>query len=483
MSRSSTIGAQSLPPEILKVVLGDVVHSASPEDRPWTALSLTHVCQYFRHVALEYPQLWTCLSRKLSRPGLALIEACIERSRDHPLDVVLHVYGFGGDDSDGDSELVVDSMARTVLPLCSRWRSYSVRVIVVDHFDNSLLANVIPRTEFRSRSANLDAPMLEEFSIEEESNGFRLVPTSSLLHRHPLFPLGSFWNLPALHTLTLRNTLVTWIPSEFRKPLRSASLSYVGQNLVFQLNSLRLLAIAASLTTLRLSFVHCLFSNEFLHQSSIELLHVKSLRIDILGCSQLASDGYNLWRWFHTLGFPNVVDLTIFLDIGDKTFQFELWYGVFDLTLHSFLMTGIDPPSPFPCLETLDIEVYPRQGDDGPWPSLLLPHRYLSSLKHLRIRSTFNLKLSNNVGDFNVLLPKHFTIGPEVAPIALQSVTFEIPEVDGIVHWMRDLRLKMHSQHYWDGFIEFTVKNGENEVQVIPRDEVERWCNNIIRRV
>ncbi len=63
--------------------------------------------------------------------------------------------------------------------------------------------------------------MLQEFSIEEETDVFGLVPASTLLHLHPLFPPNASWNLPALHSLSLRNTHVSEVPSELRRPLRS----------------------------------------------------------------------------------------------------------------------------------------------------------------------------------------------------------------------------------------------------------------------
>ncbi len=57
MSSIGTVGVHSLPPEILEFVLGNTVDYPLPEERPWTALRLTHVCGYFRHVALECPKL------------------------------------------------------------------------------------------------------------------------------------------------------------------------------------------------------------------------------------------------------------------------------------------------------------------------------------------------------------------------------------------------------------------------------------------
>ncbi len=128
---SMPVGAQSLPAEILEVILSDVVESAIPDERSWTALTLTHVCGLFRRVALDCPKLWTCLSRKLGRPGLALIEACIERSKDKPLDVVIHLYAYKKPigKSKGVDMIAVDRIARIVIPVCARWRRCSALLI------------------------------------------------------------------------------------------------------------------------------------------------------------------------------------------------------------------------------------------------------------------------------------------------------------------------------------------------------------------
>jgi len=473
-SMSNTVHALSLPPEILENILGDVVESVNPEERPWTALTLTHVCGSFRHVALSCPNLWTCLSRKLGRPGLALIEACIERSQNRPLDVVLYLYGLRDESGSPDDidEVVVDSIARTVLPFSARWRTYSAIVVVKDKFSNQ---NVIPLADFRSMSSNLDTPLLEEFTLKEQTDLPHLLPAGSLFHLYPILSQDS-WNIPSLHTLVLENTLVSGIPSEFRVPLRHASVSYVRRNVVYHLNTLRSLAIGPSLTTLRLSFNGCHFSRKYADPTLNELPHVKSLHIEFLGCTQSAWNDHNLWKSFRMFRFPSAVDLTMLIDIGDASFV--LWDGLrsFDVTLHGFLVTDPDHRYPFPCLETLDVEVRPRRGHGG--PELLLPHCCLPSLKHLRIRCSFALTLSDNIGDFNVgSLPRHFTTGQEVVPIALQSVTLDLPHVGGVVSWIEGLALKMQSQRCWSGFAELTVKNGGSEVEATLRDEIERWCD------
>ncbi len=93
-------------------------------------------------------------------------------------------------------------------------------------------------------------------------------------------------------------------------------------------------------------------------------------------------------------------------------------------------------------------------------------------------RAFFSLQLSDRIGHVDeAWLPRYFAIGREGAPIALQTVTFDLPQVGGVAQWMRELATKMQSQCCWDGFAEIIVKNGGNDKQVISRDEVEHWCD------
>ncbi|KLO18132.1 hypothetical protein SCHPADRAFT_936398 [Schizopora paradoxa] len=484
---SSTNPAQTLPSELLKLIFVEASNSTIPEERPCAALTLSHVCSSFRRVALVCPKLWTTLSRKLGRPGLELIEACIQRSADQPLDVLLYLYGLRGDfgGSRFADQVAVDRMAKTVLPVCSRWRSFAVHLAIIDPFDDCQWQNVILLTEFRQLSAKLDVPMLETFSIEEDADRSGLVPASSLLHLHPLLSSNPdlCWSLPALHTLTVQNAHVSDIPSGFRSPIRSASIRYIQRDLLYHLNTLRALAVASSLTTLHLSFQDCKFSRKFPDPTISEISHVRSLHIDFLGCSQLHWSEHNLWKAFRTFRFPDVrvVDVKIILDIGDGSFV--LWDGLqaLDITLHSFLVTDqdVENPCPFPQIETLDIDVRLRRGD-GIGLALLLPQCCLPSLKHLRIRSSFNLILLGDVGKFDeATLPRHFAIGGVNVPIALKTLILDIPRVDGVVMWLRELVAKMQAQRCWSGFAELILKNGGRDIQIVHRDEVEGWCEMV----
>ncbi len=99
-----------------------------------------------------------------------------------------------------------------------------------------------------------------------------------------------------------------------------------------------------------------------------------------------------------------------------------------------------------------------------------------SNTSGFRAFSVFSCRTGSDTSD-EAWLPRYFAIGREGAPIALQTVTFDLPQVGGVAQWMRELATKMQSQCCWDGFAEIIVKNGGNDKQVISRDEVEHWCD------
>ncbi len=431
------------------------------------------------------PRLWTCLSRKLGHPALALIEACVERSKGHPLDVVLHIYAYRENDGylKGVQMVAMDGIAHSHHPVCARWRRCST-VLVVERYSRR---HVISDSEFVSISKHLKAPMLQEFSIEEQphsrSPGVDAPEFTGLFKSDSWASLpADSWSLPRMHTLILRNVYASSIPPKFRAQLQSVVVIYVGRKPLRESNILDAFAGATSLTNVRLSFDKCHFGVLRTNTDPLELPQVKSLSIDFLGCSQSDWGSRSLWNAFRTFHFPHVVDLTVVLDIGEPTFV--LWNGTrdrsFDMTLHSFLVANADPQHApcvrFPCLQTLNLDVRLKRG--GEEPTLLLPYWCLQpTLKHLQIKSTVNLTIGDNVGEIaEALLPSHLAIGNETVPIALQTIILDLPEVRGVVPWVKELVLKMKDQFCWDGFTGLTVKNAKSDFDLIHRDGVESWC-------
>jgi len=263
---------------------------------------------------------------------------------------------------------------------------------------------------------------------------------------------------------------------KYRAQLRSLAASYIERNVTRQLDEgMRVFSDAILLTSLRLSFDNCHFGKDYINDQHAGLRHVKSLHIDFLGCTQSARNNEHLWKPLLPIPFPSVVDLTVLLDIGGPTFVLRNGGQSYDVTLYNLLLTRSNLPYHFPCLERLDVEARPRRGGADPAIMLLLPYCCFPSLKHLRIRASYNLTIWNEVRE-SAWLPSHFAIGNEAVPTALETISLDLPGVGGVVQWVRKLVLKMKDRLCWDGFTGLTVKDGGNIFQFIPRDGVERWC-------
>ncbi|KLO15459.1 hypothetical protein SCHPADRAFT_938696 [Schizopora paradoxa] len=207
--------AQHLPRDIIFAILKDTVRSTIPEERSLTALTLSHVCSSFYRAALHCPTIWTCLSRRLGRPGLALIEACMERSQGHPLEVSFYFYAVELSPptmhSLGEQTLAMDNMVEFVLSSSFRWRSCSIH-LTGDDTCSELSSATLDLDSF-ARRINIAAPMLEDFSIEEHASladrfCFQSRDRSGIIDFNP----GAHWSLPNPRNVTLRNSLPNRIP-------------------------------------------------------------------------------------------------------------------------------------------------------------------------------------------------------------------------------------------------------------------------------
>ncbi len=370
MSTSSVVNISSFPSELLEDISKNVVQDTPAEERALTALGLTHVSRSFRRVAVDCPQLWTCLSRKLGRPGLPLIKACIERSRNQPLDVVLYFYTF-----DEKEAVVVDDILGTILPHCARWRSWSWQFLD------------LPDEKYGSYSKSHSLPTLVNMPLLEDLSIARW-PSSGLPFELFLDFLQQarkrVWNVPKVRAVTLKNTSASAFPSAIHAQLRSLTVICQKTEFTHHTRSLQRLSETTCLTTIRLSLVDCYFCRST-NDVSDEFPSVKFLHVELLNCSQNSPRPHILWGESRTFYFPNLVELSITLKFGDKDNHLMMWNG-YDITLYSLLAANLENPQRYPSLETLDVTVLPgsrtvpRKGKSR-LPTLLLPHCCIPSLK------------------------------------------------------------------------------------------------------
>ncbi|KLO07941.1 hypothetical protein SCHPADRAFT_909029 [Schizopora paradoxa] len=430
--------------------------------------------------------MWRCLP-VLSRKGLStshvdtqFIEACVERSRGLPLDGFLYFY-VALRDPDGHlksdpAEIFVNGAFETTLLHCARWRSCSWKFIYGD--DVGFNAVYPPFLDFRKLFVTIDAPLLEELSFGASQD-------LDLLGIFSSFVIAHFaWNISKLRALTTINSLSV-PPFKYRALLHSLTVNFHRVEFSYQVDSLRSrLQEMRSLTMVELSFIDCCFENASFF-SLAEMPSITTLGITLLACTQSLTFSHLLWHEFRTFYFPNLVELHITLDIEDSD-ELVLWDG-YNVALYSFIAPSMidGHEHRYPSLETLVVTVQPRMGNpfpqsgQAPLPKLLLPCCCIPSLKHLRIRSTQCWVLSDSIvgGDVSLEHPTATFIerGEQVVAINLQTATFEVPRIDGIVPWVRKLTSKMQDTGCWDRFSKLTVVQS-GEAVVIPRDEIERWC-------
>ncbi|KLO07932.1 hypothetical protein SCHPADRAFT_1001287 [Schizopora paradoxa] len=490
----STGDTNVLPPELLATVFDHALRSLPVKDRSFQALAYSHVCSSYRQVALNSSRLWTSLS---SRGGkgqivkkLAFMEACVERSKGLPLDAVLCFFDdveYKGENGElaGLSRLElkgiwVDRTFEWVLLRSAQWRSCSLHFFDDRQTDRDEEYRSL--FDFRTFFQHVNAPLLEDISFETRP----LMDITSFL---VLIGASLAWNVPNLLNITINNTFPI-VPSKFCPQLRSLAvnlehqpqISFVAAHMKLLRSSMKSMT---TLSTVWLSFTECSFGTPCTDQS-IEMPSVEFVGIILLGCTQsspAAEHEHSLWRELRKFYFPNAIELNVTVDTGGD--ELVLWNG------HNVALYSLLAPSPahecrYPSLETMVVTIQPWKqlssvpDDDIPFelPVMLLPYSYVSTLKHLAIRSTVpHWTLLDDVGEVDASRPPYFELGDEVSTFKLETMAFDISSVDGIVPWVKKLASKMRETGCWDGFSELTVIQPEATV-VIPRHDVEHWLEN-----
>lgn len=343
-------------------------------------------------------------------------------------------------------------------------------------------------------SEELNATSLVEFSLIEHPNmigRFEVAAYGNLVRMLPPFPS---WNFPQLHGYTLQNYSIESIPPQDYDRLDTLTLKIAHDgSLMHKYHDVDVFATEAHmelLTHLLLSYDNCCFRVRRRDQlfdddeDTPEIANIKTLSFHIVRCTQLRADGLDLWNSFNFMHFPAVVELSVLVDIGDENL---VWNGM-DITLQSVLAHDVSRYR-FPFLETLDVTVLPRclAGEQIDAPTVLFLHCCTPTVKRLRIQSPFDLTISGDIsdsedsrcsppGDWEEARPTLLDLRVDDVPIALQTIFFDVPSVQGVVPWVRELVSKMRDQGCWDGFTELTVAR-KGEMKVISRDDVEDWCD------
>ncbi|KAG6371502.1 hypothetical protein JVT61DRAFT_9206 [Boletus reticuloceps] len=103
---------------------GDVSKFQSGSLTPW--LPVSQVCRYWHDIAISTPSLWAVIHippRVQSCPSFRCIATQLERSKEFPLDIRIHL-----DNSSDYPSVFLHTICNTLLAQVCRWRSIEVKV-------------------------------------------------------------------------------------------------------------------------------------------------------------------------------------------------------------------------------------------------------------------------------------------------------------------------------------------------------------------
>ncbi|KAL1940232.1 hypothetical protein VTO73DRAFT_9184 [Trametes versicolor] len=175
--------SNSLSPEILALIFGSTVGAVPALNSH--LIRVTHVCRYWRDVALHTPALWTHIA--LLHPDA--INAFLERSQALPLSIHLHM---NPRPNPASPEGIHTDALRALLTGFSRTLSLKINHLSSEGYD--LVMKRIAR----------GAPKLEVLSIAK-----RTIGTGSMLDHAP----DDVDGLPRLRSLKLRGEPLPWLPT------------------------------------------------------------------------------------------------------------------------------------------------------------------------------------------------------------------------------------------------------------------------------
>ncbi|KLO18131.1 hypothetical protein SCHPADRAFT_886405 [Schizopora paradoxa] len=465
---SSAPSLLSFPPEILEYAFETLVYGVDANERTLTAMFLSHVCRSFRILALDSPQLWTCISRNSRRPGLQMLATSIERSGNLPLDIGIDA-GLLDARTGSERNLFIDPLIRIVLQHLTRWRSFCFRSawFTRENMTMHLMSSVSLQ--------NLVLPALEDLTICTEPNPMDDQSRGQGILSHLGTPFFSLWHMPVLKSFTLKGEHDRMLP-----PTAAQYTSQIRELTVRPIWSEWLMGAApwyitnmTSLSTLHLAFDGRFFQRNLETSYKCELTQDTTLDVEVPACysSNLYVMSGLAASPFTRVTFPNIVSLTLTLHIRSTR-------GIYPL--HGILVNQ----SSYRLLETLTIIIdseaelsFSERYTEAGSPLILLPHCIAPSLKHLNIRSALALYFASKKGDPQ--LDSRF-LEESLVPISLQTITLELPCVRGVVAWVTELVRVMRDQDCWHTFSEVVVMSGSDEQSgtcVVPRDGVQRWCD------
>jgi len=468
-------GLALLPTELLARIFECVVNgdeSLSNPSRWKAAFTLSHLCQYFRIIALCCPQMWSNISKNNE-----MVASCLSRSKDVPLDVELTIdFGSGADPRD----LLFEQLLSEVLLHSKRWRRLHIQFVSNSEDGDAACRTSVDGLDVREAFRSPDVPLLESLDIRNDMSA------NSLYMSYNEF---AHWNAPSLRRVTAVHYF----------PLSLPSLTNVTTlDITLILNQIDFSDMLADLSRMRfledftLKLDSCsdglVEPSESQQYERTELPSIRHLRIETERESVHDSDSSLVkCSLFSSLFFPGAVDLHVKLSGEVTKFYLEADYATLDL--EEEIMQIFQNAEQFPCVRSFCLEscgIYDGPPNTSYWIDsqqgyieIFIPFNMLPNAKHFKLQSNRWTKVMEE-REIEGRVPG------DTLP-TLETITIETPP-DSPLSFVKsrigDFLRKQKDRGEWGEFRELVVVNGNVADDIRKKkvsetyvgDTVLEWC-------
>ncbi|KLO09639.1 hypothetical protein SCHPADRAFT_943503 [Schizopora paradoxa] len=469
---ASVCGLASLPPEVLSLVFSFIIHGSPSTSKPRSLISvrLSHVCRQFRYIVTTNPRFWTTINTTPFTPELGLVNACLERSKDCPLDIQLNLYATPSQNHNIQQALLsprhvgYDKTFLALRPHTHRWRSLHLNFIRAKKFKGiSGFWRYLKDTIF---------PMLDSISAEGDECEYadfnaKLSETSS-------------WKCPNLTGIILRSCVPNPLPN-------------LAAVTTFDIEVSDLLNFADMLKTL----------------NEMPSIAITNLRLDISKiypqCSTDVGHRHVLEQHSLTIGTVKSFELGFAADhiADDVTHGFECVQSILAKlylpNAEDIVLKGSDPTRPSKNSLPLDrlLLVISKRCPKvincvinitrNPSIYTILPYHLPPNLETLRIACNTCLIIDRKSAEEEI-----YSTPSKIRRITLGVNSDPSLRTSGAVDWIDHLKERMEKYGGWDVFETLTLLKGVDKGglrniktilvfeldKIIPREEVEEWCES-----
>ncbi|KLO18499.1 hypothetical protein SCHPADRAFT_120124 [Schizopora paradoxa] len=451
----SMCGFASLPTEILEKIFHIAVHGE--EGRiPSVAITLSHVCRFFRDMVLNSPSFWTTIDVSYAdaeRPlSQAILELCLERSKQSPLGIRIKF-----DDYDVVSPR--NAWNRRYLAILARhahrWRSFDIELFEIHSRDYFNLFRDIP---------HLHLPDLQRFAIRST------FPWSyRILERSFIF---STWNAPKLRELRVSNHLPFSVEASTTfDSVEQAEIRFDTIGVWNPDRYLNALLRLSSLSQLDLIIHNTVPFDLEANISSVSLKSVQIYRVEL-----------------HSIKNPNIIYETAISTLSGvlgalrcpNALQLSLVVTECSGQFVAPLLSALSEHH-YPSLVDLSLSISPSCRTFGASTDFNLPLEAAPNLRHLSM---------SIASDFDISLSRRVSSKP------LKTLRFANPYPKSVARWLRSFIGWTSEAKNWPLFETFIFecsptkvlsRKGEERMteapsstKVIESEDIASWCREIL---